>query len=99
MNAAPLFEEEGYSGLDALISNVNDPGMINRPRARTGFPANDCPVDPAQIHLVQWTEERLQREEFHMRAGSAQMIDTVEILRIFDANAHPDVRCPFEVRA
>ena len=43
-------------------------------------------------------EERLEREELYARARSAEVVDAVGVAGVLDADAHPDVRWPFDLR-
>ena len=45
VNAAPLLEEEGNTGIDALITDTAHPIRFDRPRSGAGFSPGDGPVD------------------------------------------------------
>ena len=60
----PLLEEEWHAGAQALIKDLADPVRIHWSRARTGFPADDHPIDAAEIQLREWTEQGLSDRSF-----------------------------------
>ena len=45
VDAAPLLEEEGYLGIDALVTDTAHPIRFDRTCSGAGFSPDDCPVD------------------------------------------------------
>src|SRR5690606_8401427 len=64
--ATPLFEMESYFGVDALVPNGTHPICRHRTSAGAALTASNCPIDTAQVELVQRTKQRLQAEEFRL---------------------------------
>ena len=98
LDAAPLLEKERDSRPQALIADSGHPGRLERTRARAGFAADDDPIDAAQVQVLQWANQRLQRQEFGLCAGAPQMIDAEGVILVFHADAHPDIFRPFDLR-
>src|SRR5689334_16904599 len=69
--AAPLLEEEGYSGLAALVPDRKDPCRTHGPRPRAALASQDDPVDAAQVERAQVLEQGLDRQEPRARRGGA----------------------------
>jgi hypothetical protein len=65
-------------------------------RRSTGsrFPAYDHPVDAAQVHPVQWTQERFNAKKLGLCAGSLQVLDAEQVVLIFNTDSHPDLGLP-----
>jgi len=61
---APLFEEEGNSCIEALVSYIDSPIGFHRPCARAGFAADDYPIDATQIDIGNRTQEGFEGYEF-----------------------------------
>jgi len=79
-NAAPLFEEEWDSGLNALIADFGDPFLLNNPGAGAGFSSGNDPVDALEIQGSNTAKERFKRNEFVNCAAFAEVINSVNIV-------------------
>lgn len=96
IDAAPLLEEEPDPGSEALITDGTNPLRVHWPCARTGFAANNHPIDAAKVELAKRAEERFERQKLHVSVSLAQVVDAKGIVPVFDAHAHPDMRLPIQ---
>jgi hypothetical protein len=62
-SATPLLEEEQYVRLDALISDVDHPLALDRPRLVTRLTSDDYPVNAVEIELAYGTNQWLDGQE------------------------------------
>ena len=89
--SAPLFEEKGDTGIEAPISNIAHPIGIDRPRARAAFAADDDPVDAVEVEVLDWADQRFEREEPDHRVGFSQVADARYLAVVLDRGTEPDV--------
>jgi len=82
----------------ALIPHIQHPLLLERPCARAGFATHDDPVDRLQVQFRQRPEQRLQRQELDACASLPEVVDPVCIVLILDADSHPDVIRPLDLR-
>src|SRR5260370_37563807 len=93
LDAAPLLEEELHALVLALLPNRLDPGLIERSGARAALAADDDPLDPIEVQLSDVLQERLDREESHLRRRRLEVLHTRQAVPpVLHADAPPDVR-------
>lgn len=91
-HAAPLFEEERYSGRGALISKGKNPLLLHWSCSWSAFPADDSPADSGKIKATEMFEKRLDGKKSYARRRRLQLLDPRQaVLFVLDANAPPDV--------
>src|SRR4051794_22138490 len=88
---APLLEEKGNLLFDALIAHLADPLDLDRSGAWPGLAPGDHPVDPTQIHRPHGADQRLDRQETHVRRCCPQMTYSPFGLRVLHRHATPDM--------
>ena len=88
---AELFHEQRDLSNSALERDVAYPVHVARPGTRPALPADDHPVDAAQVEL-HGRDERLDREEADRGAGALEVGDAlVRCGLVLDRDAEPDV--------
>src|SRR5579863_4335458 len=72
---SPLFEEERDIARLALVSNIERPLFLHRPRARAALAANDHPIDFGEIKRPDRTDQRFDGKKAHAGGRFAKMPD------------------------
>ena len=86
-------------GNQALIADVFDPHGIHRTCPGATLASKDHPVDTREIESGKGTEKWLKAQEPDGCRNRAEMVDSEPILAVLDADAHPDIRWPIELRS
>ncbi len=76
----------------ALIAQRDHPFFFHLASARAALAANDCPVDAGEVKHPKVFEQRLDREESHLRGRILQIGYAGQaVLAILHAHSPPDV--------
>ena len=79
------------AGINALITNITRPCQFERAGAGAALAATDDPINICKIHTMKRTQERFKAQELDGRAAISKVIDPIEIVLVFDTNAHPNI--------
>lgn len=91
-DASPLFEEKSDFAFAALISQRENPVFANGSGPWSTFPADDHPVDAAQVQLTNVFQKRLNGEETNPGTCCLKTGDAGDaIFFVLDADTPPDV--------
>jgi hypothetical protein len=93
-DATPLFKEERDFLSIALSQNLLHPVCVHGSRSRPGFPADNDPLNSAELKTVKWTEKRLTGEKSHGCWNMKQVPDSMEVISILDTHTHPNILWP-----
>ena len=77
--------------LKTVIANLSHPVSLHWSRARSGFTADNYPVDSPQLYLRQWSEQRFERQKLYLGAGFLERLQSFKAAFGFDACTQPDV--------
>lgn len=84
--------------MSALVAELTQPRLIDRPGSMTGLAAGDQPVDVGQIKSEERAKQRLSGDESHCSRHLAQVVGAADPALVLDRHAHPHVRGPREPR-
>src|SRR5574341_1192772 len=93
---APLFEEKGDSGINTLVSYLYYPFAFHWSCPRSGFAADDHPINTAQVQIRDRAEHRLNRKELDASVGLSEAINSICIFTVLYTDSHPDIVRPYE---
>ncbi len=66
---------------------------------RTRFATDDHPVNARQISPSERTDERLAGKEAHRGGNLSEIVNTIQNAAVFDADSHPNIIWPQQLRA
>src|ERR1039458_7646960 len=94
---APLLEEERHTGREALVADLHYPLIPELSRPGSRLAADNHPVNPVEIQLAHGSDQRLDRQEPGGDGNPAEVVDTVPVRCVLDADSHPDIGRPTEL--
>src|SRR5580658_196651 len=74
-NPAPLFEEELYPRVPALLTQRSRPSRFERTSSRATLTTDNHPIDPIQIYGTYVFDKRLDGQKLNCSTGPAQLSD------------------------
>ncbi len=89
--AAPLLEEKCDARMNTLITDVDYPCLIHRPRARTALATDNHPVNAAEVEFADRRKKRLDREEADANICALQVRNARCRLSVLNRDAKPNV--------
>src|SRR5258708_5195417 len=96
VDSAPLFEKERHAPAHTPVADLNNPRWLHWPRPRTGFTADDDPVDTGQRKPWNSPKQGFHGEESCRRGHLNQFARAPNIIRVLDTGSHPYIPRPRE---
>ena len=83
--------------LKTVVANLSHPVNFHWSCARSGFAADNYPVDSLQLYPRQGSEQRFERQKLYLGAGFLKRLQPPKPFFGFDACTQPDVRLSIAV--